>query len=223
VAALRQLLLERVSDDVLAAIVDKLIDMAKEGDVAAARLVLSYTVGKPTAAVDPDRLDIEEFNLFCEEALNPISAAQPLRGVPVEVACTMAHAAVPTIAAATGKSLSAALFAYDAQLAEEQEEDEEEEESSGQFEPMAGKDAAVPHKAERQPSQKGKEKGQSEEAMPVPPSLQEILGYYYSARDTLRAAKAAQRQSDETAPAPSQPATDSKPVKTAHRAANQGP
>ena len=35
VAGLRQLLLERVSDDDLAAIVDKMIDMAKEGDLAA--------------------------------------------------------------------------------------------------------------------------------------------------------------------------------------------
>ena len=42
---------------------DKLVEMAKEGDVAAARLVLSYTVGKPTEAVDPDRLDVEEFSL----------------------------------------------------------------------------------------------------------------------------------------------------------------
>src|SRR5205807_7236579 len=67
VAALRQLLFERVSDDALAAIVDKLVLMAQERDVAAARLVLSYTVGKPTEAVDPDRLDVQEFNLFCEE------------------------------------------------------------------------------------------------------------------------------------------------------------
>src|SRR5262249_8563515 len=47
VAALRQLLLERVSDDDLAAIVDRLVQQAKEGDLAAAQLLLSDTVGKP--------------------------------------------------------------------------------------------------------------------------------------------------------------------------------
>src|SRR5438094_521439 len=87
VAALRQLLLERVSDDALAAVVDKLVQMAQEGDVAAARLVLSYTVGKPTEAVDPDRLDVEEFSLFCEEAVEGDRLAQPLQGIPVAMAC----------------------------------------------------------------------------------------------------------------------------------------
>src|SRR5258708_16801755 len=58
VGELRRLLVERVSDDDLGAIVDKLVEKAREGDLAAARLVLSYTVGKPTAAVDPDRLDV---------------------------------------------------------------------------------------------------------------------------------------------------------------------
>jgi len=38
---------------------------AKAGDTAAARLVLSYTVGPPLPAADPDRLDENELESLC--------------------------------------------------------------------------------------------------------------------------------------------------------------
>lgn len=41
-------------------IVGKLVELACDGDVAATRLVLAYTLGKPADAVDPDRVDVDE-------------------------------------------------------------------------------------------------------------------------------------------------------------------
>src|SRR5436305_4159627 len=60
VAALRQALLDAVSPEDLAAIAQALAEKAKRGDVAAAKVLLGYLVGKPTPPPDPDRLDMEE-------------------------------------------------------------------------------------------------------------------------------------------------------------------
>jgi len=64
VAALRRVLLEAVSPDDLRGMVSKLVELAKDGHVAAAKIVLEYTLGKPAKAVEPDQLDIEEWQHF---------------------------------------------------------------------------------------------------------------------------------------------------------------
>ena len=61
VAGLRKALLDRVTAEDIQAIVEKLLQMAKAGDVAAAKLLLSYTIGKPQPAVEPDNLDVAEW------------------------------------------------------------------------------------------------------------------------------------------------------------------
>ena len=63
VAELRTALLETVGNDGLAEIVRGLVTAATGGDVAAAKLVLSYTLGKPTEAVDPDATLLHEQEL----------------------------------------------------------------------------------------------------------------------------------------------------------------
>jgi len=64
VAALRRVLLEAVSPHDLRGIVSKMVELAKEGHVAAAKIVFEYTLGKPAKAVEPDQLDIEEWQHF---------------------------------------------------------------------------------------------------------------------------------------------------------------
>jgi hypothetical protein len=66
-ARLRTALLEAVSDDDLKAIVQTLIGKAKSGDVAATRLLFDYSVGKPGAAANPDRTEIEGDELAREQ------------------------------------------------------------------------------------------------------------------------------------------------------------
>ena len=58
VARLRGLLLDAVTDDDLKAIVAAMVEKAKAGDLAAAREVLTRTIGKADNAPDPDRLDV---------------------------------------------------------------------------------------------------------------------------------------------------------------------
>jgi len=68
VARLRKLLLDRLTDEQLAAIADKFIALAQEGDVPATRLLFSYTLGQPAQAVPPDHVDVHEWNGFKETA-----------------------------------------------------------------------------------------------------------------------------------------------------------
>jgi hypothetical protein len=56
-ASLRRAVTGAVDEGRLRRIMLKLADMAEAGDIAAAALVLSYCVGKPTPAVDPDGVD----------------------------------------------------------------------------------------------------------------------------------------------------------------------
>jgi hypothetical protein len=60
VAQLRSIMLNAVTADDLRAIIGKLLERAKAGDVAAAKLLLAYVLGKPAPAVNPDTLDWEE-------------------------------------------------------------------------------------------------------------------------------------------------------------------
>ena len=63
VARLRASLIEAVGDDGLAEIVQGMVTAAKGGDVAAAKLLLSYLLGKPVESVEPDYVEIHERQL----------------------------------------------------------------------------------------------------------------------------------------------------------------
>ena len=63
VARLRTSLIEAVGDDGLKDIVQGMVTAAKGGDVAAAKLLLSYLLGKPVESVEPDYVEIHERQL----------------------------------------------------------------------------------------------------------------------------------------------------------------
>src|SRR5437868_1860698 len=67
VAALRQVILNRLTEEDLLAITEALLAKAKQGSVAAAKLLLAYGIGKPASAPDPDRLDGQELKHFKEQ------------------------------------------------------------------------------------------------------------------------------------------------------------
>src|SRR5262245_24238061 len=64
VAALRQVLVNAVTADDVRAVAAKLLEQAKAGDVASARLLLGYVVGHPEPVRDPDSLDLHEIELL---------------------------------------------------------------------------------------------------------------------------------------------------------------
>src|SRR5262249_18588101 len=62
-AALRQALLDAATPERMRALAERLFQLAESGDVTAAKLLLSYLIGRPAIAADPDRLDVEEVAL----------------------------------------------------------------------------------------------------------------------------------------------------------------
>jgi hypothetical protein len=86
-AALRQALVDAVSEDDIRDIAIVLLLLARRGDLAAAKLLFSYVIGKPQPAVDPDTLDQHEWQTWLTRLL-PIGDLGALIGKwPVETLC----------------------------------------------------------------------------------------------------------------------------------------
>ena len=69
VSELRHIILDCLGEEELSDIIHAMIAQAKKGDVAAARLLLQYSLGKPAAAVEPDRMHIDEFQILKDSAI----------------------------------------------------------------------------------------------------------------------------------------------------------
>src|SRR4051794_2022213 len=109
VAALRKALLESVTPEDIKAIIQAIADRARGGHVGAAKLLLAYTVGTPDKTVDPDQLDLQEWQLFKDAgaALTelPDIIGRPGAGVPL----TLVRAARPKVEEAMSRQLAEGL------------------------------------------------------------------------------------------------------------------
>jgi hypothetical protein len=81
-ARLRQALCQRVTEADIEALADQLLERARQGDLAATKLLFAYVIGKPTAAVDPDTLDREEWRLHQQGTVTPEQVLAVLQGLP---------------------------------------------------------------------------------------------------------------------------------------------
>jgi hypothetical protein len=95
VAEIRKLLLNTVPGERLANIVLAMVDKAEAGDVAAAKLVLQYTVGKPAEAVEPDRIELEDHRLRVESCVTPDRWSPKFGELSAESANSLWEAAAP--------------------------------------------------------------------------------------------------------------------------------
>jgi hypothetical protein len=82
-AEVRKLLMNTVPGEALAKIILALVEKAQAGDVAAAKIVLQYTAGKPAEAVDPDRIELEDHRLRIESLVPMSGWGQPFGVLPV--------------------------------------------------------------------------------------------------------------------------------------------
>ncbi len=90
IAELRRELMEAVSER-LPKMVGALMDKAEAGDVAAIKVALEYSIGKPLPAVDPDRQDVEEWKLAAESMVSREAVeAVAIERVPVAFATALA-------------------------------------------------------------------------------------------------------------------------------------
>lgn len=114
VAALRRALLNRVTavdiEEVLAALLIK----SKTGDLAAIKLLLAYTIGRPGPAVDPDTLEQQEWQLHQQAAVPPAAMEDVLTTLPAATANRMVQVAWPCAAQQHLEPLIQGLQAADA-------------------------------------------------------------------------------------------------------------
>ena len=176
VAELRQAFVDRADPARVAALVDKLWDMALAGDTAAAKLVLAYTLGRPAAAVNPDELDAQEVELFRRE--NVPDLEEQVRAVSAGFACVVLRNAVPALAEKMGQDLAAQNKALD-ELQRLKKERQEKE--------AARRQARKEKEAARRAQRKARLEARGEEAAPRPrpkprpqpelPTVEQILAW----------------------------------------------
>ena len=98
---MRQALINAVTPQDIADIAAKLLEKAKQGDVPAAKVVLSYTLGKPTSAVDPDSLDQQELKTLADNHVACKYLQRVMQRLPIEMVLGLLHAVLPALDRAT--------------------------------------------------------------------------------------------------------------------------
>jgi len=107
VAALRQALLNSVTADDIQAVAKALIQRASEGNVQAAKLLLSYSIGKPQPAPEPDHMDADEWDVYRETVpMKQESGVVVGAGVP-EAHLKVARMMRPLVAQMMGQEMAA--------------------------------------------------------------------------------------------------------------------
>jgi hypothetical protein len=166
-AALRQVLLNTVTDDDIRAVAAELIAHAREGDLAATKLLFAYALGKPTECVDPDTLDAQEWQLFQQAPVTTEGLQAVLGGLPASLACEVARAALPSIeeqlAGQIGQALQPAAMPVEPVVApaappasqsgaEGPSQTEETAATAGKEKPPAARRPSAPRVAKRAPA-----------------------------------------------------------------------
>lgn len=105
VAALRSALLAALTEEDVRRLARRLMADADAGDVAAARLLFLYAIGKPGSAVDPDTLDQQELAMHAGAGKATLEALQGAAGMSPRLACTLIRAMVPGLEAGIGRRL----------------------------------------------------------------------------------------------------------------------
>jgi hypothetical protein len=107
---MRKALCEAVGEEDLRQIAEALKRKAKEGDVAAARLVLSYVVGRPEATVNPDTLDEQEMRQYLREPELATRMPEVLQTIDVETCCDVVRVARPGMVEAMREQMAEAMI-----------------------------------------------------------------------------------------------------------------
>jgi hypothetical protein len=94
-AALRSAILRFMTPEKIEELVKVIYEQALQGDMRAAKLILSYAVGQPRPAVDPDRLDLEEMDLFGKQARTPEEFDRILYSPTARMMCMLLQTMVP--------------------------------------------------------------------------------------------------------------------------------
>ena len=95
VGAMRKMMVYFFNEDRMRELAFILYEKASRGDMAAMKLIFQFVMGKPPEAVDPDRLDIDEWQKLQELARPPQEMSKLMNGVPAQLACNLTNITWP--------------------------------------------------------------------------------------------------------------------------------
>jgi hypothetical protein len=145
-AELRKALVNAVTPQDIAEIVAKLLEKAKAGDAAAARVLFSYALGKPAAAVDPDTINQQELQTLATNREDCDAAMRVVQLPPVELTLAMLHEAIPYMDRAKAVKIRDRFLAS----VQDEKEDDTEEAQGKEDAPQSLEEAMREHKAQRE-------------------------------------------------------------------------
>jgi hypothetical protein len=108
-AALRRALTAAVTEEDMQAVAGQLVTQAKLGYLPAIKLLLAYALGKPAEPVNPDTLDVQEWQLYQQTPVTSEAMSTVLESMHADLACTIARAALPEVAQAQARHLAGQL------------------------------------------------------------------------------------------------------------------
>src|SRR5262245_54948286 len=106
VAALRSALVNKVTPEDIEDVVLILLLKAKQGDLAAVKLLFSYVLGKPANTVDPDRLDEQEWEQFKRNMVPGNDLPAVVGACHAELANGMARVTIPPVQASLCRQMA---------------------------------------------------------------------------------------------------------------------
>jgi hypothetical protein len=109
VSCLRRAITLAISDQEVAELMKKLLHRANKGSSAAAKILLTFAVGRPTPAPDPDMDDIHEWQVNQQLCVRSTDFERMLNSMPADVACMLVDTMRPAALAKFRKDAVAAL------------------------------------------------------------------------------------------------------------------
>ena len=188
IARLRKTLLEAVSEADLVEVIEMLKHKAKEGDVAAAKLLLSYSIGKPVDPPNPDTLDLDEFGILVKNhEVPPETFTALLNAMPVDLLLKIVRPILPALFDSKQQKTRELLFAppqddgeQKSEVGDQRSEDEydveddEEDKEEGRIENPSSEIPTWMKDLIRADAEQAEQADQA--AQKLPPSLKERLG-----------------------------------------------
>jgi hypothetical protein len=152
VAGLRRALIESVTQEDIQEVARRLVALAKEGNVQAAKLLLSYAIGKPQPAPEPDRMDADEWQIYKDTTPMKAESATVISAGPPELHLQCVRAMRPAIA----RLMQQQIDEIAREMSQEREEREQREAAEDErFLASPPPEAIEPIEMEREPSSNG--------------------------------------------------------------------
>ncbi len=110
IARMLEIFRNSISEEDFIRVVRKLLEKAEAGDTSAAKILVSYVVGKPLPAPHPDSIDRDEWDHFQKDAVQPQEMKLVMSSLPTQVGNDVARVALPIMTEVRTRDLAKQLL-----------------------------------------------------------------------------------------------------------------